>query len=287
MRQLQMVIDADKRHQRAMRSALSEQAAKLGEQHAEALKQAEQGAAAAQAQLKHQLQQVQQRADASEQTASEAQRRVAEAEEAAAAAQRRATAAEEAVHHTTNPDGDGGNVQQRLAQTEQQLAEAQQRMREVEQQRMQEGQAPDLQLQLEGTQDQLAETQQRLREAEQRHAAEAAALQSQLAAAREQHQQASGDVSRPAAGGRDAADEAAVAAAVQRRQNALGSEFEQALQRQEQQLRAQHAAEIASLEQVPHWQTLPFLIDKDGEQEFTGNTVLPHADALSGTLSKF
>lgn len=239
MRQLQTVIDADKRHQRAMRSALSEQAAKLDEQHTQALQQAQQAVAAAQAAavaaLEQQLGRSQQRADAAEQAASDAQRRAAEAEVAAAAAQRRAAAAEQAAEEAAaahaNPDSSGSDM---------------------------------LRLQLDGTQDQLAETQQRLREAEHRHAAEAAVLHSQLAAAqKQQREQAEGGAQRFSSDGKDATDEAAVAAAVQQRQQALGSEFEQALQRQQQQLLAQHAAEITSLEQVHHCVGKLFLVAAD------------------------
>jgi uncharacterized phage infection (PIP) family protein YhgE len=211
MRQLQTVIDGDKRHQRAMRVALSEQEAALKQQQAEALIAAEQLAAAAQAAA------------------------VAEPQQQLDTVQREAHAAREAV----------AQMQQRLTQAEEVASRAAQSNARVTSDR------DELRMQLQGTQDQLAETQQRLQAAERQHAAEAEALRSQIAAGHEQQaQNAEGIAHHAPAASKGVIDEAAVAAAIQQRQQALGAEFEQAMQRLEQRLREQHAAEIASLEQV-------------------------------------
>jgi chromosome segregation ATPase len=211
MRQLQTVIDGDKRHQRALRLALSEQEATLKQQQAEALIAAEQLAAAAQAAA------------------------VADLQQQLDTTQQRALAAEEAV----------AGMQQRLSQAEDAASKAAQTNDRVTSAR------DELQMQLQGTQDQLIETQQRLQCAEKQHAEEAELLCSQLAAAQEQQlQHTDGLDGPPSAAGKSAADEAALAAAIQQRQQALGAEFEQAMQRLEQRLQEQHAAEIASLEQV-------------------------------------
>lgn len=211
MRQLQTVIDGDKRHQRALRLALSEQEATLKQQQAEALIAAEQLAAAAQAaavaELQKQLDTVQREALAATGAVTEIQRRLTQAEEAAS------KAAQMNARVTSDRD--------------------------------------ELRMQLQGTQDQLAETQQQLQAAEKQHAAEAEVLRTQIAAGHEQQaQNAGGKAHHAPAASKGVIDEAALAAAIQQRQQALGAEFEQAMQRLEQRLREQHAAEIASLEQV-------------------------------------
>lgn len=251
MRQLQTVIDADKRHQRALRQALSDQAATLEQQHAEALQRAREhvtaDAAAATAEITLKLEAAERQAREAEQAVADAQQRAIEAEKAAEEAQRRAAAAEEAARCISAQDGGGSDTERQ--ELSQQLADAQRRLLEAE--RAHADEAAGLRLQLEGTQDQLAETQQGLAAAEQRHAADAAELQSQLAAAQEQQQrrQQHGSANGLVDAGGGAVDGDAVTAAVQRRQQALGSEFEQALRRLEQQLQAQHDAEITALEQ--------------------------------------